>query len=187
MFHWRALSSLRYVTEPARDQAAPAPSRGAGLVAGPSRPGGPDSRLPGDLRTLARVTVPSRHRCHLQDAFLKVLTDSQENLGWIHSLRCRHHHPHPLGVAAHPWALSPQRLGARGSVGLACTQIPAPLLLLWDHSQLTSSPDFLTQKCALLSLQSHVLRNKLVKLAIKGDILPPYHCTDGETEVQPPE
>lgn len=101
--HWRALRSLRHVTEPARPS-CPRPQSwcaapGARIPRSPETCGSsPASQSP----PATSVTPPI--------FFFKVLTDSRENLGWLHSLQGRHH-PSPTGVATHPRALRSQRLG----------------------------------------------------------------------------
>lgn len=68
--NWPALASLATSPSPPETKLPRTPSRCSGvLAAGPNWPASPDSRLRRDLRTLARVTVPSCHCRHPQNAF----------------------------------------------------------------------------------------------------------------------
>ena len=80
--------------------------------------------------------------------------------------------------------LSPYYLGLEG--GSDCPGLKSQHFPFHCETGSLHHSIFILKKCALLSLQPHVLRNTLVTLGIKGDVLLLY-CMNGDTEVQQPE
>lgn len=143
---------------------------------------GPGSRVPRSADPRPRQ-VPSRHRCHSQTACFLFFPDR-----FAEKLRAAAQPflsitvititlfvlppTHPQARTTWSW-----RLGQTGQHFPSCFEAIVKLLdmLIFLPRNVHCYP------------YNHVLRNKLVRLAIKGDSLPPYHCMNGDAEVQRPE